>query len=353
MDAVQRGGLSGLVLEQTRRLGRSLPGFVSDRLTAVASRTGAEQMHVRHALAGIVGAFNRGNVPVMLLKGAALNLTVYRRADLRPMSDVDLLVHPRAAGRAVRLLEEYGCQRGFELIRDDFFPRYHYEVELILPFPKPVRIDLHARPLRPMRISRYMPDDALWEGAESVRIGDATTWVPRPELMFLHLAAHAAYHGCSRLLWLYDLVRLVETFGATMDWALVVRCAHGWRLSLSVRRAIEQATKLLGPVCPVEVLTELSVHPVTWRDRLTLDQAPRDAASPAIHVLCNLLCTPGVRFRLGYVRAMLLPGRAHLAGLYKLRHPGWIACAHLWRSIRAVVRLATLPFTRFAQLAGR
>jgi hypothetical protein len=296
-----------------------------------------------HELERILHAFNKNGLPVMLLKGAALNLTVYAVAELRPMSDVDLLVQPCDARRALKLLDDLGCRRGVGLIRDDFFPKYHYEVEVIVPSVRPMRIDLHARPLRPLRIARVMPDDALWKDAREVRLGAATALIPRPEYNFIHLAAHAAYHGCSRLIWLYDIKRIVEVFGDTMDWSLVVARCREWRLSLAVRTALAQAAAIFGPVCPAEVLKELARHHASCRDRLALYHAPRDGGSPIGHVVCNLLCAPGIRFRLGYLIALLLPGRDHLAGLYKRRHPGWTICAHIWRFTRGFGRAFIAP----------
>jgi hypothetical protein len=286
----------------------------------------------------ILQAFNENDLPVMLLKGAALNLTVYPSADLRPMSDVDLLVQPCDARRALKLLDDLGCRRGFSLIRDDFFPKYHYEVEVIVPSIRPMRIDLHARPLRPLRLARIIPDLALWAGAREVRCGAVTALIPRPEYNLIHLAAHAAYHGCSRLIWLYDIKRVVEAFGDAMDWNLVVARCREWRLSLAVRKALAQAAATFGPVCPAAILEELSRHHASWRDRLALYHAPRDGGSPIGHVVCNLLCTPGTRFRLGYLIALLLPSRDHLADLYKRRHPGWLLCAHVWRITRGFGR---------------
>ena len=125
------------------------------------------------------------------------------------MSDVDLLIRADTVDRAFAALEGCGCKRGFELLRDDFFPRYHYEVEFHTTSARPLRLDLHVRPLRPLRIARLMPDDALWKGARRVNVDDAYAFVPAPEAMLVHLCAHAAYHGCSRLLWLYDIHHLI------------------------------------------------------------------------------------------------------------------------------------------------
>ena len=334
-----RAGLAGLLLEATGAHQVEVPGDIAGRLRAAVMAVAANNIHLQTELGGIVRAFNRANVPVMLLKGAALNLSVYARPDLRPMSDLDLLIHPGTADATLRLLAEHGCRRGFDLVREDFFPRYHYELELFSGSVRPARIDLHARPLRPLRVSRTMPDNALWQNAQLIHVDGGEASIPRPELMFIHLAAHAAYHGCSRLIWLYDLKRVADAFGDSMDWALMSTCAGQWRLSWPVLRAIERATELLGPICPGVVVKELREHPVSWRDRLSLAHAPQDAAAPARHVAVNLLCTPGIRFRAGYLRSVVFAGRGHLADSYPFRHWGWPVCAQLWRVVRIVGRL--------------
>jgi len=355
-DEAIRDGLAGLILEQARALGIELPPHTLDRLREASLAVAAGNLRYEAELSRVVRAFNHAEIPVMLLKGAALNHTVYDRPDLRPMSDLDLLVRPHDAERSLGLLADHGCRRGFDLLRDDFFPEYHYEVELFTSSPAPVRIDLHARPLRPLRVSQIMPDDGLWRDAEIIQVGDGEASVPRPEFMLIHLAAHAAFHGCGRLLWLHDLKRLVGHYEGSLDWQLFASRAREWRLSWAVLQALRRATELLGPFCPRGVIDDLATHRVSWRDRLALAQAPRDAGDSVAHVAVDLLCTPSVRFRTRYLLALLLPGRAHLAGLYPHRHWGWPACAHAWRLLRAVARATLGPIGLLAhvvQSAGR
>lgn len=336
-------GLSGLILERAQETGVAIPESYRQVLQDRAASVAAANINALTQLESLVRAFNRAEIPVMLLKGAALNLKVYPRPDLRPMSDVDLLVRPADVGRTPEVLQRYGCTRGFDLIRDDFFPRFHYEMEWMTNSPRPVRIDLHARPLRPLRISRTMPDDALWHRARLVPIGDAEAHVPGDEEMVIHLAAHAAYHGFDRLIWLYDIKRFVDRAAQGIDWGRVADLSAGWRLSLPVSVALGRVNDCFGPVLEKEALTALQSQTATWQDRLVLRTAPGDAASPLRHVAVNLLCTPGLRFRLAYLKAMLSPGPNHLKELYPYRHPGWTGCAHAWRGMRAVRRLLAAP----------
>lgn len=355
--AAERAGLAGLILERCRDERVSLPIGMAERLRRAATAVAASNFHLQKKLAGILTALDRAGIPVMVLKGAVLGPTIYGRPDLRPMGDVDLLVPPEHIEDALALLGAAGCRRGFELIRADFFPKYHYEVELFTDGPRPARIDLHARPFRPLRIARTMPDDALWTNARRISINDAPAWAPCNELMFVHLAAHAAFHGCARLIWLYDLKRLVHAVGDSMDWKAMTDACRRWRLSYAVHDALSKAQDLLGAFVPDGILATLASHPTNWRDRLTLAQAPRDAANPTAHLIVDLLCTPGIMFRLGYLGAFAVPDRTHLAGLYPYRHPGWPLCAHVWRLVRCVSRAASGlagPFRRVGRyLAGR
>jgi len=67
-------------------------------------------------------------------------------------------------------------------------------------------------------------------------------------------------------------------------------------------------------------------------------QAPRDAVQPVAHVLVNTLCTPGPRFVLAYLRAVLLPDPEHMGKWYGRRHWGWRTWAHVLRWLWPMVK---------------
>ena len=70
-----------------------------------------------------------------------------------------------------------------------------------------------------------------------------------------------------------------------------------------------------------------------------LCQAPRDAEHPTAAMLVNLLSTPGWRFRMAYLGAVLFPDHGHLQQLYAGRHVGWQVAAHAVRAGRAIGRV--------------
>jgi hypothetical protein len=318
------------------RGGDGLPsdGIAPVRATSLRALRNLRMMHLLERLAL---AFEAAGVPVMALKGAALNLTVYPGPGDRPMDDLDLLVRPGMATRAIEVLEAMGCSPGEPLVREDFFPRFHYEREFRTGAIHPVKIDLHVRPFRPLRYSRTVPPDALWSRAQRVHWGRAKILIPCAEEMVIHLAAHGAIHGNARRMWLEDVHHWVRVHDGTLNWDEILRTAAAWGLSLPVREGLERVEREVGPTCPDRALACLRRMKPGWRARLALRQAPRDAIHPAAHVLVDGVCTPGIGFVLSYLAAMAFPGREHMADWYGRKHLGWLPCAHILRLLRPVL----------------
>jgi hypothetical protein len=70
----------------------------------------ARYLLIAHAVRVIAQAVAQVNVPVMLVKGAALARTVYPKPWLRPMNDIDLLVMEEDRLRVLEALESSGCE---------------------------------------------------------------------------------------------------------------------------------------------------------------------------------------------------------------------------------------------------
>jgi len=331
-------GLCGLALERVESLGIRASTAMEGRLRAGKTNAAAEELNTVHEAQRVLGVLHDAGVPVLLLKGLALLATVYRRPGLRPMGDIDLLIRPEDVERATKALTRIDCRRGAEFVRDDFFPRYYYETEWITRSPRPVRIDLHVRPFRPLRAACTVPDDALWHDATPITVGDSPAWIPEPSRLLIHLCAHAAFHGCERLIWLHDIHRFMRQLAEQLDWDRFLSLTKSWRLVLPVRTAIRACVHTLGTDVPRDVGQALAGGRVSWRDRLVLWQSPHDAERPVLHVLTNAVTTPRLRVATGYLAACVGPNRAHLEEVYPWRHPGWMAAASCWRVLRALAR---------------
>ncbi len=347
LEAVGQG-LGGLFAKAASDLHVKLPAETATLLRAAGHQTAACNMHMESRLDVVARAFNDARLDLLAIKGVVLAKQAYKRRDLRPMVDVDLLLRYADAKAACRVFENIRCRRGEDLVRSDFFPRFYSEVEYFTDEPHPVKFDVHVRPFRPLRYATTVPDGAFWEDAERMGTGRGWVYVPSAERMLIHVLCHAACHGASRLLWLLDAKML--SVGATdINWGLFLELVRRWRLGWPVLQAWSRAEELFGSVGPRRIRDELERGRTTWRDRLVVWQAPRDADHPASKVIVDILTGAGIRSRLYYLAAVAFPQRTHMSTVYAGRHRGWLAVAHLWR----VVRLPLRWLGRLASAGGR
>ncbi len=94
---VERWGLAPLVYTNLRQVVQSgqVPKPVAERLRHLYHRDTIHGIARRELLRTTLLRFSEAGVPVIVLKGAALAALVYPSPALRPMRDIDLLVHRR------------------------------------------------------------------------------------------------------------------------------------------------------------------------------------------------------------------------------------------------------------------
>ena len=229
--------------------------------------TGARNTLLYQELGLVLQAFQQDNIPVIVLKGAHLAALVYRHIALRPMCDIDLLVHrsdlERAAAR-LRDLGYSGSPAGDVAI--------HCEVVQHLPmlYKAPeTGIELHWTPLLPTHFPG-VADEGWWQRSRPATIAGAVTRVLSPEDLLLHLCLHNA---CDRphgpfglgLRPLCDLAEIIRRYRETHSWPEVQARAVEWHAERSVYLALWLARELLGAAVPPSVMEGLC--PRDFEDR--------------------------------------------------------------------------------------
>jgi hypothetical protein len=228
--------------------------------------TWTRNQHLFAATAPAVEALERGAIPTLLLKGAALALIVYPSPGLRPMADVDVLVPERLAAPARRVLAEAGWrpnppepERRLAHLHAQEFVR---EVDGL-----PAALDLHWRALWEGR--EPAGDDAWWESAEPLRAGGFESRVLAPADQLVQLCAHAtrwsprpAFHAAA------DVVMLLRAQGGRLDWERVVHQAAKRRLVLAVVTSLAALVEGFGTPVPRATLDSLAAMPVIFRERV-------------------------------------------------------------------------------------
>jgi hypothetical protein len=218
-------------------------------------------------LAALLERLHAAGVPTMLLKGAALVREYYRDAGLRPMSDVDILVPPREAATAVRILMENG-----------WLPRrkgYASPPERHLLFKNSqchirrddLAIDLHWHVLP--ECCHPDDDDSLWENATKITVDSKETLCLHPPAQLLHAILHGAkWSPVPPLRWIADAHWIMDRHPHGLDWDFVIAETRRRRMVLPVRRSLRYLLDLLELEVPPAVIVSLSTAAVPVVDRL-------------------------------------------------------------------------------------
>lgn len=352
VDTIERGGLweyvasyacdaglAGPFLQSLEQAGFEPPAAARLELQCYIEYVAASNAYKQSAVVKVLAWLEANGVDFMLLKGCALNATIYPEPGHRGMTDVDVLIHPEDARQIDDLLRGFGCEPGADLINDEYYPTYYHEREYFTPTSPRVKIDLHVRPFRPLRYVRTVPDEALWTDCDRVDFGPLRVRVPNAEAMLIHLAGHAACHGSKHLRWLHDIARWTQIYREKINPHRVAETAQDWGMVLAVREALLAVKRTLGD--PTGRLAEI-LHALrgatSWSEKLALEHAPHDGERPVSSIAVNLLTTPGLSYRIGYLRSVLSAGEGHLGQIYPHRHTGWQLAAHLHRAGRCLTR---------------
>ncbi len=247
----------------------------------------------------VLAALNAADIPVILLKGAALAQTLYPDPALRPMSDLDVLVPFEEVDHAVQAAQELGY-RGDDAL--SYWPSLervlgHHEH---LQNEKGVNLELHWsltqafngdhtltdwfwRHTQPLRELRAAPPGVFPRAEPSPLLSFPGGQALSPTSHVMYLSTHLfLQHGAARglLLWLYDLHLLLTRYGEEIDWeALLARSRHlGWGAPLAA--ALSQIRDVFQTEIPPEVLEFLHAHQdarsqgwVAYKSRLNQSRA--------------------------------------------------------------------------------
>lgn len=237
----------GPILERLR------PAWVSGRRQHLL---GVEQ------LSGVLSTFEQEGVPVLTLKGPALGEALYPDPGLRPFADLDLLVRPADALRAISLLSALGYRH---LDAGHSLP-YELAWRHAAPFvgaaggPDRLPIDLHWGLVDSPGIAPAPPIDhgELWERAVKVDAWDQPARGLGPEDLLIYLALHwAVHHAFSGLIWGLDLALLLRRCGGNLDWEAVAERARRWRLGGALYFALRRVQERFGVGPPPTLLARL------------------------------------------------------------------------------------------------
>ena len=257
----------------------AVPESVRESLADAHRRTAVRNMLRFQELGRILDALAEAEIPVIVLKGAALAATIYPNIALRPMGDLDLLVPRRQVRKAVRLLAPLGYHEPVPEMAPLLGQAVWHHTELRRTAEQNFRLklDLHWNMIAPGVENRSPSPDWFWEQTQPIAVPAQRAAVAMdqsrkqqqkradraltPTAQLLHLSAHIALQHelvKASLLWLYDLYLLAHRESERLDWAEAVARAREFRWSRALHGALMAARERFDLPLPDGVLADLA-----------------------------------------------------------------------------------------------
>lgn len=257
-------------------------------------------------------------VPLLVIKGAALARTHYAHSSLRPRCDTDVLIERDMAGRAARVLRDAGYTEepgsGGEVISRQ---RIWTRVDAI-----GVRhsVDLHWALSNRQRYAYSMTFAQLWPRAVPLSDNGCIRMPCAADALLLaaiHLLAH--HGGDHRLIWLYD-IHLLHASLSPAELERAALLARERNVDMAFDAALALALYWFGD----GHYEPVSLPPPPGEIRTFVD---------------DLRYTPGLRPKLRLMREHLFPPASYVLQKYSAKSRSALPALYLLRAIAASARI--------------
>jgi len=334
LEAARAEGVLALCQYHLRRspTWTQYPETLRAALTQHAYQEAAVEMLRAAELREVLEALAQQDLPVLLLKGAALVYTLYPEPHLRSRCDTDLLLPSREdAERAGRVLQTLGYQQPMSMAGD----LISYELGCYKTSSGGLThaLDVHWRPSNnalfaerltfPELAAAAVPLPALGSHARGLGLAHALL------LACIHRMANMQVGNANRLIWLYDIHRLAQ--GLTdQQWQQIVILAEERALCGPCCDGLDSARQWFATTLPDEVLSRLRAG----ADREGFD--PRQFRPRWRFEWLTFRTLPSTAMRLRWLGQYLVPNAGYLRSQYNFRHPlklPWFYGARILRGI--------------------
>jgi hypothetical protein len=229
---------------------------------------------------------------------------------------MDLFLHHKHVDSAVRILKNlgYSCPDRFRGLR------FEGEVKLLQKAGAQLLIELHTQIEVTAPASAVDAGD-IWSRSVKSRISDFEVTTLNDQDFLFHLCLHMARHHCymTGLLPFVDILKWVETHGASWDWPSLIRIAQSKRYESYIELTLDLARDFLSVPIPPSFTSSLPHLPVmkdiVWQ-QISDDRRVQNAVPLG---LVKLLNSRSMSSRLGtLLNRLRLPAQTNFRAFLRL-----------------------------------
>ena len=304
----------------------NIPQVVCDRLANSYYRTAAQNLLIYRELRHIINSLHEAEIQVVVLKGAALAATVYPNIALRPMGDLDLLVHRKDLEKTTELILSLGYKIESSERVSGIGQFINHDISLRNQSDKNLVIELHWRLIAGDADWRSPAVDWFFGQTEKVNAKNIplSFAILNTPTHLIYLSAHQMLqHGeeQARLCWLYDLHLLICQDGSKIDWRKLFADANRFHWGPVIGFALRKIHKLFGTPLP----DDFDILVNDYQDQRTLVLLDRRSYPPESRLTREFrrIQTLNWQARILFVLAIIFPSPSHIKRHYHPK-PSWL-----------------------------
>jgi hypothetical protein len=211
-------------------------------------------------------SFNNAGIRTMIIKGAALTTLYYKDLGLRPMNDVDVLVHQDDALASFNLLEKLGWRPSLKELKS--FDKKYLSFFHSLGFEDDTGFSLDINWHLIKLCCGVDADDSFWKSALPIKFQDMPVFVLNPTDQLLHVCFHGMTHIPMSLKWIADAIMIINHSGSEIDWDHLLAQAQERYIVLPLKDTLAYLHNLLNASIPERVLRKLSNIPISGYEQM-------------------------------------------------------------------------------------
>jgi len=298
-----------------------VPEDIRERLHSSYYTIAARNALLYEKLNNILDSFNRMNIEAILLKGIALARTVYSDIALRPMYDIDLLIHKQDFSLVKEKLNELGYVN-YPAYPEDFYNQ-NMMVDVHCDLTNVTRVKSRNR-------SYNLNIDQAWESSRLIEIEGQRVRILSPEYFLIDLCLHLTlHHGLSGLIWFVDIDRLIKYYKNEIDWRRFVDTCLRYKIYQPVYYVLSYVKEILGRQIPHSVLDELKPKRQNWLEKKVFNSILSGATLENIRFFFTLSMIELPLDRLMFLREIAFPSPRVLSAKYGISPDEPIARGYL------------------------
>jgi hypothetical protein len=249
-----------------------------DELKALYYITASRNNNLIKETGRVLKAFNDNKLKSIILKGIYLINNIYINPALRPLADIDILVHKKDLTRVIDIFTELGYVLPQHHLPLEVFTKYHFHLTFMSKENSQAIFEIHWD-LRDR--FKYSETDVtgIWGSATEMEFYGEQTMTMSHEDSLIYLCQHLDRHGyinrfiynspekynfifdrqsMDRLIWFVDIYEYLNKYGNSLNWDGVIEKTGLWDKDGSITSSLYITDQLYQIRLPRTLFDELT-----------------------------------------------------------------------------------------------